>query len=104
MPDFEALHQQIQSKNYLLSKHASTRSLERDITAADIEVCILSGELIEDYPNDKYGPSCLILGQNQQGRILHIHVSYPPKVKIITLYEPSEEKWELDWKTRKTPS
>jgi hypothetical protein len=57
--------------------------------------------VIEDYPDDKYGPSCLILGKTKAERILHIQVSYPPSVKVITLYEPSADEWESDWKTRK---
>jgi len=52
-------------------------------------------KIIEDYPYDKYGPSCLILGFTAQNRPLHIQCSYPssPVLKIITLYEPESEKW-----------
>lgn len=53
------------------------------------------------YPDDKYSPSCLVMGQTKNARILHIQVSYPPSAKIITVYEPSPNDWENDWKTRK---
>jgi len=59
------------------------------------------GVVIEDYPDDKYGPSCLILGQTDEGRVLHIHVSYPPGVKIITVYVPRFDDWDEDFRVRK---
>jgi len=48
---------------------------------------IANGQIIEDYPNDKYAPSCLICGITQTGKTIHIQSSYPirPLVKIITV-------------------
>jgi hypothetical protein len=86
-----------------LTAHASNRAVERDIDAYEIEETVITGEVIEDYPDDKYSPSCLILGTTKRGRILHVHVCYPPKVKVITVYDPSPGEWESDWKTRKIP-
>ena len=47
-----------------------------------------ASQIIEDYPDDKYGPSCLILGFTLTNRPVHIQCSYPsrPLIKIITLY------------------
>ena len=100
-PNIDALHKIIRNQNYLLTDHASKRGVERAITSAEIEQVVLGGEVIEDYPDDKYSPSCLILGTTASGRILHVQLSYPPNVKIITLYEPSPDEWSNDWKTRK---
>ncbi len=59
-------------------------------------------EIIEDYPEDKYGPSCLVLGFRKAGRPLHVQCSYPtrPLVKIITLYEPDPDLW-IDFRVRR---
>jgi hypothetical protein len=51
-------------------------------------------EIIEDYPGDPRGATCLILAWTAGGRALHAVVSYPPDVAIITVYEPSSLKWE----------
>ncbi len=61
-----------------------------------------NGEIIEDYPDDKYGPSCLVLGFTVAGRPLHVQCSYPsrPLVKIITLYEPDSGLW-IDFRERR---
>lgn len=33
-----------------------------DITILDLETAIYNGEILEDYPTDQRGPSCLVLG------------------------------------------
>ena len=50
-------------------------------------------DIIEEYPDDKYSPSCLIYGQTLVRRDLHVQVSLPPKVVIITTYEPDPDEW-----------
>jgi len=51
--------------------------------------------VIEDYPDDKYGPSCLVLGFAAAGKVIHVQYSYPARtlVKIITVYEPDPNEW-----------
>ncbi len=93
----------IRMRQYEFSKHAVDQSIIRDISVAEIEDAIASrSEIIEDYPEDKYGPSCLILGRTQAARPLHIHCSYPnrPLLKIITLYEPDPKLW-IDFRVRR---
>jgi hypothetical protein len=58
-----------------------------------VESAIINGEIIEKYPDDKYSPSCLIYGKTEKGRDLHVQVSQPPKVVVITVYEPEPDKW-----------
>ncbi len=90
-------------RQYELSKHAVDQSILRNISIKEIEQAIQNqSEVIEDYPEDKYGPSCLILGYTNKKRPLHILCSYPDRdlVKIITLYEPNPNLWE-DCKVRK---
>lgn len=36
------------------------------------EKAIANGQIIEDYPNDKYAPSCLICGLTKIGKTIHI--------------------------------
>lgn len=84
------------------SKHAVDQSLLRRISVQELREAIEAGEIIKDYPNDKYGPSCLIFGLTTQSRALHVQCSYPsrPLLKIITLYEPDANLW-IDFKVRK---
>ncbi len=85
------------------SQHALDQSIMRAVSVAELVEAIEAGAVIEDYPQDKYGPSCLVLGVTKSGRPLHVQCSYPtrPILKIITLYEPSIERW-IDLRTRRT--
>ena len=94
----------IAARQYEFSKHAVDQTIIRDISAAELEEAISGrSEVVEDYPEDKYGPSCLILGFTRGGRPLHIQCSYPsrPLVKIVTVYEPDPDLW-IDLSIRKT--
>lgn len=84
------------------SRHATDQSILRVIAVVEIRQAIAAGEIIEDYPNDKYGPSCLILGFTEASRPLHIQCSYPsrPLIKIITVYEPNPSEW-IDFRIRR---
>lgn len=81
---------------YSLSRHALRRMVERNISDAMIRDSGVAACLIEDYPDDKYSPSCLVLGFTDDGnQPLHVQVSRSlnPTVHIITLYVPSPEMW-----------
>jgi len=69
--------------------------VERNISDQDIRQAGVQANIIEDYPDDKYSPSCLLLGFTQTGRPLHIQVSLAETelVKIITIYEPDPREW-----------
>ncbi len=84
------------------SKHAVDQTLLRDIRIQEIRDAIANGQIIEVYPEDKYGPSCLILGFTAVGRPLHVQCNYPsrPLIKIITVYEPDPGVW-INFKTRR---
>jgi hypothetical protein len=72
------------------------------ISTADIRTVLEKGELIEDYPEDPRGHSCLILGEDLRGRPVHVLCS--PKdeyLAIITAYLPTEDEWSDDFKVRK---
>ena len=56
------IKQKIASDQFEFSKHAVDQSIVRRISVQKIREVFASGEVIEDYPDDKYGPSCLIYG------------------------------------------
>lgn len=99
----EEIRNKILNKQYEFSKHAVDQTIIRSISVDETEEAITGRcEMIEDYPEDKYGPSCLILGFTKAGRPLHIQCSYPSRllIKIITVYEPDPELW-VDFRVRR---
>ncbi|TDA69731.1 MAG: DUF4258 domain-containing protein [Clostridia bacterium] len=86
-----------------MSRHAERERLNDNLTVNDLEDAIASGEVIESYPDDPRGPSCLVCGFTSGGLPAHIVVGFLPSgwVRIITVYVPDPDEWEPDWKTRK---
>ncbi len=75
---------------------------ERMISTREVRGVVTQGQLVESYPDDIRGYSCLLLGSGDNDR--PIHVVCTPKtdyLAIITAYLPSSSKWESDWQTRK---
>lgn len=99
----DELRQKIARGSLEYSLHAVRQMVARNITPEEVTAAILAGEVIEDYPEDKYGPSCLVLGRTEGGRSLHIQCTCPsrPLVKIITAFEPAPAAWDASLNHRK---
>jgi len=100
--NLDEIRQRLADGQYMLSDHALMRLVERNIREEVIRQVGAGAEIIEDYPNDKYAPSCLLLGFASDGSTLHLQVSREesPVVKIITLYIPDPDLW-LNHRIRK---
>ena len=87
----------------MMTDHVLDRISERDIKYDDIKQAILSGEIIEQYPDDYPYPSYLILGLSVENKQLHAVIGMGKgKLWVVTAYYPSSDKWEDDYRTRKT--
>lgn len=102
MATTDEIRRKIAEDRFEFSRHAADQSILRRISVQEIREVLASGEIIEDYPDDKYGPSCLIMGFTSGRKALHIQCSHPSRtlVKIITLYEPDPGSW-IDFKVRR---
>ena len=96
------LREKFAAERFEFSRHALDQSMLRIISVREIREAIQTAILIEDYPDDKYGPSCLLLGFTLAARPLHVQCSYPtrPIVKVITVYEPDSADW-IELRVRK---
>jgi Domain of unknown function (DUF4258) len=75
MKSLEEIGKQLQAGEFELTRHALKRQVERNISRSDIRETGENIVIIEDYPDDKYSPSCLLLGFTKIKRSLHIQVS-----------------------------
>ena len=99
----EEIRYKVAAGQYEYSRHAVDQTIRRRITVHEVARAITSQSvIIEDYQDDKYGPSCLVFGLTEAGRPLHIQCSYPDRllIKIITAYEPDKDLW-IDYKIRR---
>ncbi len=92
------------TKKILFTPHAILQMSRpsRMITPQEIHRVIEEGSIIEDYPEDARGHSCLVLGRGTTGRAVHVVCS--PKLDylaIITSYIPNREQWSGDFRIRR---
>ena len=89
-------------ENIIITIHAAKRLEQRGIFLKEVMNCIMTGEIIEQYPDDYPYPSCLILGMSIEDKYLHVVIgNHESDLFLITAYFPSFDKWESDFKTRK---
>lgn len=101
--DIEAIQEKVRADKYIISFTHTEKVRLREIEAEEIENAIFSGTIIEPYPDDPRGASCLVLGFATRDKPLHVICGRleEDEVLIITAYEPDLKEWEADWKTRK---
>jgi hypothetical protein len=95
------------AKKLLFLPHAirQMNKPDRMITVAEVRAVVLQADVIEDYPEDVRGHSCLLSGETSLGRIVHVVCS--PKedyLAIITAYIPDAEEWDETKRQRRKGS
>ena len=90
---------------YEYSKHAE-RERELDmIYTWELEDALRSGEIIENYPDDPRGESCLVLGfcGSKPIHAVCIIKTDPEELFLITVYDPSKRpgKWNENYRKRR---
>ena len=102
MIDIGTLREYFSNDTIVISEHAQNRCRERGIKQKDIRNCIMTGESIEQYPDDFPFPSCLVYGYDLSNRVIHVVISSEGESgRIITAYIPNTEKFQDDLKTRR---
>jgi hypothetical protein len=83
----EAIRDKVAQGQSEFSLHATRQVMARGVSTAEVAEAIAGGEIIEDYPQDKCGPSVLLFGRTARGQVLHVQCIYPTRLllKIITV-------------------
>ncbi len=83
--------------------HVNMRLGERFITRESVLRTVSSYELVEEYPDDKYLPSYLVLAR-QDSEAIHVLFGVDvlgDNVRVVTVYRPDPKEWQTDWMTRR---
>jgi len=93
-PDF--IRSEIDKQNYEVSLHADEERIADGLTISQLEYVLLNCELIEHYPDDPRGESCLVLGFTPEKMPVHVVCGRNPAghLIIITVYIPTMPKWK----------
>jgi len=103
MIEIESIAESIKSNRVRITDHADEEASNDDLSCNEIFNSIPTGEIIEQYPDDKPYPSCLILSKNLKDEPIHSVWAYNRVTKasaLITVYRPDPDQW-IDWKVRR---
>ena len=79
---------------YDLSSHAHRERQEEQITISEIEQALLVGDIIEQYPDDPRGGSCLVAA-NVENKPIHVVCGKRDnRLLIVTVYRPKLPTWK----------
>ena len=96
------IKEKLLNKQFYLSNHAEKEKQADTIPFKEIYESFPKIEIIEKYPDDKRGYSCLILGFTIENKPLHFVVGNhsSDNLLIITMYRPDESQW-INFRERK---
>jgi Domain of unknown function (DUF4258) len=69
-PDF--IRAEIEQQSYKISLHADEERLADGLTVSDLELVLSHCTIIEHYPDDPRGQSCLVIGLTLEEKVMHV--------------------------------
>jgi hypothetical protein len=85
---------QVETESVRVTQHAHEEMVAEGITLQDVFEALARGEILENYPEHRRGPCCLVNGLTGRGRPLHVVcTTAQPLLIVITVYEPKPPKW-----------
>lgn len=100
----EDLIRAIGERKVIITDHADEEADNDDLSFDEVYFSVVRGEIIEEYPEDRPHPSCLVYGETFGGDPVYSVWAYNEASGfgvIITVYRPDPARWEPNWKTRR---
>ena len=103
---FQQIVRLVRRGEVTVSNHGYDELAADDLFARDALDSIGDGAPIEDYPDYPKGPCVLVLQKDRRGGPIHVVRGIPrgetsPAV-LVTAYRPDPQRWEADFRRRKT--
>lgn len=101
--DIEDIADAIRDSRIRVTDHADREAEEDSLSYADIFASVFQGEVIEDYPDDRPYPSCLVYGNSSEHEPIHSVWAYNSETRravLITVYRPDPDLW-IGWRARR---
>ena len=99
----ERLVDSIRGNRVRITEHADEEATSDKLTYEEVYFSVFKGRIIEEYPEDKPYPSCLVYGKTFSGDPVHSVWAYNTDTQwavLITVYRPDPERW-IDWVQRR---
>jgi hypothetical protein len=92
----------IRSGRIRITDHADEEAQNDRLSYEEIFFSLFTGEIIENYPEDKPYPSCLVYGRTFKDDPVHSVWAYNEETRwavLITVYRPDPARW-INWRER----
>ena len=92
----EGIRRRVRAGRVRVTQHGHTEMVDESITLDDVFEAIESdtAQILENYPTHQRGACCLLGGETEDGRPVHVVCTTEnPTLIIITVYEPMPPKW-----------
>ena len=103
MDNFNEIRSAVSQRKIEWRRHALERLMERGFTRSDVFSAVESGEIIESDVDRKPFPTYLWFA-TINARTIHVVIAWDRNTRtahIVTVYEPDEEHFENNLKTRR---
>ena len=101
--DIASIIQAIRHKRIRITDHADEEAQSDRLSFDEVFASVFQGEIIEEYPDDRPYPSCLVYGETFKKEPIHTVWAYNEEnqwVVLITVYRPDPKRW-IDWRKRR---
>ena len=100
--DIEDILNAIRHSRVRITDHADAETLAEHLSFDEVMYSVRYGEIIEDYPDDRPYPSCLIYGDTPTDDPVHSVWAYNRETGsavLVTTYRPDPARW-VNWRIR----
>ena len=97
MMDIDEIKARVRADQYVYTLHAEIERRADGLTFAQIERALLSGKILEQYPDTGRGESCLIVGLAEEVPIHIVCGRRGERVALITVYVPRPPRFTDPW-------
>ncbi len=95
MIDMAWIISKVKEGDYILSEHADGERIDDNLMIYEIEESISGGSILESYPEDRRGSSCLVVGFTKIGKPIHVVCGKNANsLVVITVYIPTPPKFK----------
>jgi len=101
---FEKVRRAIVRGRVHVSEHAHDEAVEDSLSIVALIRGTATGEVIENYPDDARGPSCLVLHRADGGQQVHSVWAFDGgsgRAILVTVYRPDPGRWSDDFTERR---
>ena len=95
MIDIDWIREKVKQSEYYFSKHGDQARQADNLTIIEVEESLLTGRILEQYPDTGRGESCLVAGFSDDGKPIHVVCGRRGNwLAIVTVYIPTPPKFK----------